>query len=234
MAAADYDFNLTRTQIIERALRIVGALSLGESMRDEQGEQGQIALNALLKEWQNKHIFLWSQVQLTVTLVNADKDYALSTDPAVMYVDKAYLRSSGNEDTRLDLVSFRDYEEIPTKNDTGDPVKVAIDYQNAPTLYVWPIPTTASILVNPTIMYLATVKGRDLDAVSSTPDTHARCLDALCYGLAANLCDEYGVPIHERQYLAVKAEEKFQRIKGSDRQREDRTFVEGAFPMRRG
>ena len=81
MAVADYDFALTRNEIIEMAHRKVGALSLGQGLSAEQIDSGVKQLDGMVKSWQNEHVFLWTQRIETVDLVGSDPDYALSTDP---------------------------------------------------------------------------------------------------------------------------------------------------------
>jgi len=54
------DFNLTRNEIIERALRIIGKLEQGLSPSAEQVDEAVIALNTLVKDIQNKGVYLWT------------------------------------------------------------------------------------------------------------------------------------------------------------------------------
>ena len=70
---------------------------------------------------------------------------------------------------------------------------------------------------------------KDWDSVSSTGDFEATWGAALAYGCAAILCDEYGLPISERNSLKAQAEVFFQEAKQSDRTREDDEFVTGAY-----
>lgn len=223
MAATDYDFNSTRNEIIERALRIVGALSTGETVSAEMVEQGRISLNHLVKTWQSDNLFLWTLVPQTQALTATVASYSLPTDPAVIAIDKAYLRISNN-DTPVEVISYRNYIDIPNKTDPGDPVAVTVNNAISPTMYVYPVPATSR-----TLYYLAIVKLKDMDTAAGNANFPTQYLDALVYGLAANLADEYGLPISERELLVNKARQFYAVAKKSNRDRSDYEFVDGAF-----
>jgi len=226
MATTDYDFNLTRTQILERAYRIVGAIGEGQPLSATQTEQGRIALNALIKQWQTKGIFLWTLVKKTQALLAADPDYVLGND--VIGIDRAWYQLSG-DDIPVQVISYRQYEyEIVDKADVGEPTMVAIDYHlSTPTMYVWPVQSSSL-----TLEYLAIVRLQDMDTTTGTPDIPQQFLDALVYGAASNLADEYGTPMREREYIQSKADDLFQIAKASNKEYEELPMVMSAFPNR--
>jgi hypothetical protein len=230
MAVTDYDFNSTRNEVIERAFRIIGALSLGETLSADQILQGVTALNHVVKSWQSDHIFLWTLKALTISpLVGGTATYALSTDPAVIAVDKAFLRQS-NKDLPLEVISWRDYQELPNKTDSGDPTCVTIDNLPAPTLYTWPV---VSSVTGKSLYLLCITKLKDWDLAAGSGDFPVKFVDALTYSLAANLADEYGLPLGERNQLERKAASFYDIAKRGDRDRSDYEFVSGAFPSDR-
>jgi hypothetical protein len=223
MAAADYDFFSTRNEIIQRALRICGVLSLGESVSADQYTQAAQALNSLVKSWQNEHIFLWTVLAGTLPLSATVASYALPTDPAIMWIDKAW-RRSGNNDEPIRIISWREYNDIYNKTDPGTPTVIALDNRIAPTVYVYPVPPASD-----TIFYLGVSKLKDFDSSSSTADLTQRFLDSLTYGLAMQLADEYGLPMSERQWIASKYEDAWKKAKRADTDRFDYEFVDSAF-----
>jgi hypothetical protein len=67
------DFIRTRDQIIARALRIIGALGMGDTPPTAAYTEGAEALNAIVKYLQTKGVRLWSQDWLAYYVSNADQ-----------------------------------------------------------------------------------------------------------------------------------------------------------------
>jgi hypothetical protein len=223
MAASDYDFNQTRTEIIERAYRIIGKLSLGETLSGEMHQQAVIALNSMVKSWQSRNIFLWTIREFTLPLVVGTKSYSLAaTDPKVYALDRAYIRING-DDTNIDIASFRQYVDIFDKNSSGDPSLVALDTQLSPTLYVWPVPQ-----VTRTLYYTGIVRLKDFDVAGNNPDFPVHYIEAITFGLAHKLSSEYGLPLDERRELERQFNQLFDDARIGDRERAEYEFVEGS------
>lgn len=222
MATTDYDFNLTRNEIIQDAFQIIGAISLGETLTANQIDQGVKRLNSLLKSWQNKHVFLHAQQLQTQALASGDADYTLGNE--VKSIVQAYYTDSGY-DQDVNIISYPEYLKIPDKDVPGDPVVCALNYTpQARVLYVYPVPTGSL-----TLSYLAEVRLQDADSASGNIDIPQEYLDALTYGLAARLVDRYSIPLGEKQMIKREAEQLFQELKTSEHDYEDVTFVASAF-----
>lgn len=225
MSITEYDFNLTRNEIIQRAFRITGALKLRQSLTADQFTQGNIALNCMIKLWQADNIFLWTLREMTQAITSASASYSLaSVDPTVMWIDKAWYRDSSNTDIPLEIITWRGYEGIEDKLVTGSPVKIAIDSRIAPTMYVYPKPDA-----NYTVYYLAVAKLKDFDSASQNPDLMTMWLNAIAYGLAFDLADEHGCPLSERQHVGGKFTSFYKAAKRGSSEKSDNTFVRGAF-----
>ena len=223
MAASEYDFNVTRNEIIERAYRIIGKFSLGDVLTAEMYQQGVIALNSMIKSWQSKHVFLWTLKEFTQTLTAGQASYSLaSVDPAVYAIDRAYLRID-NLDRSCDVASYRQYVDIPDKTSTGDPVVVALDGQLTPTLYVWPVPQQTR-----TLYYSGIVKLKDFDTAAGTADFPVRYLEAITFGLAHKLSFEYGLPVQQQRELERQYQSEFAEAKSGERERAEYEFCDGA------
>ena len=224
MALSDYNFNVTRTEIIERAYRIIGKLSMGEPLSAEMHLQGVLALNSMVKSWQSKHVFLWTLTQFTQTLTAGQASYSLaSVEPPVYAIDRAYLRID-DVDRPMEVASWRQYVVISRKVTPGDPSVVALDTSMNPTMYVWPVPTQTR-----TMYYTGIVKLKDFDTSGGNPDFPVRYVDALTFGLAHALSFEYGLPISERREIERQYQGAFAEAKGGERERADYEFVDGAF-----
>ena len=224
MTLSDYNFNVTRTELIERAYRIIGKLSMGENLSGEMHTQAVLALNSMVKSWQSRHVFLWTIKEFTQSLTANVSSYSLaSQDPPIYAIDRAYLRIN-NFDTPVSVASWRQYEDIPDKSINADPSVIALDGQITPTLYVWPVPSQSR-----TLFYTGIVKLKDFDTSNGNPDFPVRYVEALTFGLAHKLACEYGLPLAERRELERQFQAEFAEAKTGERERADYEFIEGAF-----
>lgn len=224
MPITDFDYIATRNDIISAAFRIVGAVEAGQSPSADMLAQGVEALQLLVKDWSNKHLFLWSFNLSTVATVAGTEVYTSTLDQAIIGVDKAWVVVD-NDDLPLEVVSYSRYLDIQTKEaETGRPQVVAFKPTPEPSLYVWPSPDDVYTIKMQCIFPL-----EDFDTASGTGDIPARFQKALKYGLADDLFDEYPGPISERQYVNGKATELFIYAKNADMPRETTSEVEGLF-----
>lgn len=224
MTASQYDFSVTRDTIIRRALRIVGALPLGNSpSADEQSNASEV-LNELVKNWQSRDVFLWSIVEKTVVLTPGTATYVVSTDPPVIDVDRAFIRDAQNGDVDLRKISYLNYQSIPQKDSSGKPTDFVVIPTIIPSFIFYPVPDTAL-----TIHYFGIAKLQDMDNTSDNPNIPTRFIKPLIYGLAADLADDYKLPMQERQMLAGKAEGLFLAAKASDRDTDEEEFIESSY-----
>lgn len=226
MASTEYDFNSTRNEIIQRAFRICGALTYGESLTAEMQAQAVTALNHVVKSWQSEHIFLWSLVPTSITVSAAT--YAFSSDPAIIGIEQAYWRDSANNDQRVEIISFREYQDVPDKTDVGDPIQIAFVQYPTPSLYIYPTPNG-----NKTLYLTLIRKLKDMETANGNADFPVHFINALTYALAGDLADELGLPLSERNQIQSKAAALFQKAKRGDREIEDYTMVQSAFCRRR-
>lgn len=225
MATTDYNYNATRNQLIERAFRIVGALTLGQTMSAEEVAQGNQALNDLIKDWQNKGVQLWALHLDSIPMVASTSSYALDLDPPVYDITRAYIRE-GTTDIEVPRMSWQNYQGIYDKSLTGKPTSFAIDTAIVPTLYPYPVPDASSTY---TFYYLGTRKLADLETASGNAEFPARFTRALAYGLADDLADEYKLSISEREKLTQKAERLFSIAKRSQSDFEENEFIKGSY-----
>lgn len=223
MAASDYDFSVTRTQILERALRQVGALALGETMAADEEAQATLVLNTIVKSWQSRRTFLWSQVTYTQALSAGVGSYALPTSPPIVSLDAGYLRDSDNIDTPIIRSTLSEFRSISDKTATGEPTHYACDSSY---LYVWPIPEATPVF---TFYADAISKLKDWDAPGSVGDFPVEWVNALVFAVAADLSHEYGLPPGERQALKLEAENYFHIARSGTRGTEDSCVIGGCF-----
>lgn len=206
MASTDYDYYADRSSIILRALRMVGGLHEGEVLSDYQNQQAQIALNTLVKSWQTKGIFLWTEKVILVSTVAGTDDYAVPSDSngsPLITIDKAFIRDNG-QDILLEVKSWRDYQDIFKKAEEGFPQYISHDVANS-RLYLWQVPDAVYSLY-----VFGIVKLKDFESASGVPgDFPSRWDRALVFGLAKELSFEYPMPANEREAIAMEAEVAF-------------------------
>lgn len=224
MALTDFDFTLTRNEIIQSAFEDVGALSTDQSLTADQFAQGSKVLNAMVQSWQNKHIFLWTLRLVSVDLIAGTEQYAAEDDPQAIDIDSAWIRM-GTTDVPIEVISWREYQDIPDKTNAGTPSMIALDARISPTIYAWPVPNDAT----QDLRYLAICKLKDFDSASDPIDFTTRWLQTLRYGLAVELSPKYGLPLGERQWLEQKFAEEWSKSVRGDIARKSCTVCEGAF-----
>ena len=89
------DFTRTRDQIINRALRICGVLSQGDTPSTEQTVESSEALNTMIKSWQAEGTTLWDVQWETATPVAASE--VTGTDSLVYTCIKNHISASANK-----------------------------------------------------------------------------------------------------------------------------------------
>lgn len=227
MATTDYDFNLTRNEIIARAYRIIGVLSDGDTLSGQQLSQGADALNTILKDWENDGIFLWNMQEKSQSVIASTTSYTVAND--IIGIDRAWYVTNGRVEP-VEIKSYRDYKLLNDTTETSDtPDIVALGHEiSSPTLYVWPTPSAAY-----TLYYIAVTQLKDLDSSSGSPEIPQRFLKAITYKLASDLADENVLDIRERSYLEEKSERLFLKAKRRDSEQRTSDEVEGAFLTRR-
>ena len=231
MATTDFDYIQTRDEIIEGAFRIIGALSLGQVLTAEMQSQGVSVLNLLIKSWSNEHLFSWSFDETSfVTVADQEAYVSPALDVTIIGLDKAWVVDSNTDIQQyMEVISYSRYEDIRNKEtSSGVPTHIAYKATPEPSFYLWPSPDAVY-----TVKALAVFPLKDLANESDSGDIPVRWQRALKYALAEDLFDEYPGPINEKQLIALKAANLFQKAKNGDRPQETTSEVESLFPMRR-
>lgn len=275
------NYSRTSTQIITRALRILGAIPQGGTPSTAAINEALEAHNIILKRLSNKGTVLTQAINVQVnpstttsevigtdganyqcikghtsastnqpvgtgatadwslywikggtsggtwanaTAYTSKRTFSLSADWDT--VDKAIWQKDGTEYV-LNLKTFADYLEVEDKMATASvPTDLAIEYTSSGMVgYLYPVPeafTSAALKLSVAKLFL------DEDS-SATPELAATWLDYLTYQLAANLADEYSLPLQERAYLSSKAGELLTECLSSNTTYDAPRYVRGAF-----
>lgn len=203
--STSYDFTVTRNQIIARALRICGALAYGEDATPEQESQASEALNSFVKSLEGDGIRLWTTVNYSGTLTSTG---TIALNAEYVGLESLFIRISG-ADTPMQMITAEDYDLIVDKSAAGQPEKAYwMHSASGGTLYFHPIPATGDTY---SIYGRMLRKLGDFDILSDNPDVPSNWLDAVVYGLAAQLSYEYGLDLGrtkllEEKYIQLKKE----------------------------
>ena len=205
-------WELTRDQIIERALRILGVLAQGASANSDQLSTGASALNGIVSRFNAIGMPLWKRTEAIITLVNATQSYSIA---AALKLPEVYIRVINSSVTwKLEWKSQYDFLQLPYTT-TGTPVAYSFTPTLAEggTLRVWPIPDATAA----TNYDLRVIYQKEFDvftAGSETLDLPAYWTDAVVFELAAVLAHEYSLPINDRQLLMGRAKDMLEQAKG--------------------
>lgn len=118
----------------------------------------------------------------------------------------AYRRDSQGTDTTVTTISREEYSSLSRKGSSGPVSQIHHDKQATSRILVWPA-------VDNTTDRLHLIVDRvvqDFDTVADTADFPVEWLNALMWGLSAELSNTYGLPIQERQWLKNNALVEFE------------------------
>lgn len=190
----DSDFKPTREEMIRAAFRRCGI----QNPSTVQMAVGLFSFQLVIKDLdpEAKHIWTRSLTPHSLTTVAAQSSYATgataTTIPLyIQEIDKAFLyRSSQHEP--LDVYELEEAQDTYLKDDTGEPVAVALEKFPNPAdqkLWVYPTPNAAF-----TIKLLFQRKLYDADEAAGNPDFPGHWYRAVILCVAEVLGGDYGAP----------------------------------------
>lgn len=205
------NFSVSREDIINRALRLIGVLAQGETATTEQITEANIALNSLVKAWQADGMSLWAIKQYSVPLTAGTSTYnigvgqTINTPKPLKVIQAFNHNTTSNVDIPMRIITRQEYNILGNKTSSGNPIQCfyepLIDYG---VLHVFPVPSTAEQSANTiTIVYQRPYE--DFDASADTPDFPQEWYDAVTYGLASRLAGEYQISTEVRKTLMQEA-----------------------------
>jgi hypothetical protein len=215
------DFEVTRDQIIRGALRLVGGLAQGETPTPDQYTEAAEALNLLVKAWMADGLHLWAMKEQAVPLTALVNSYNIGLGQTVnvakpIRVVQAYLRTTGNVDIPMRIITRDEYTRLGNKVSSGRPIQIWYEPLNGyGVIHVFPTPTSADV-TSSTLYIVYQRPFEDFDASADTPDFPQEWQEALKYGLAVRLATEYGVPPNDRTLLIKEAKEIKELAMGND------------------
>ncbi len=210
-----YNWTVTRNDIIEQALRKIGALGDHEAVTVDTNKLnvGIAAINPVLRHLTTKGMPLWAMETVTVPFTSFTTSSAVAWGPSLtiaasyrpLKVVNAFRRDSTNStypvDTPMEIVEKTFYNSMSSKSTTGTPLQV---YHNptayASTLNVWPLPD-ANAIANMAMILWVHREYQDFDASTDEPDFPREWIEPFIYALAYHLAPNYGLPPADRGAL---------------------------------
>ena len=188
----------TAQTIIDRAMRLVGALEAGETPTAEETTDVLYALNTMLESWRLERLMVYAITDTTKTLTPNDGEYTIGPSQDInttrpIKVDSAYVNDSGT-DFPLHVIDKRAWDAIGDKDVTSTfPTHLYYEdtYPNGK-IKLWPVPTAADVLT--LALWSPLTSFATAATAVSLPPGYER---ALAYNLAVDIAPEFQLAIPE-------------------------------------
>lgn len=197
----------TAQTIIDRALRLIGAIGSGESPTSDESNDALTALNAMIESWSTERLSIFAYQNKTFTLVPNDATITMggttpNVDTRPERIENLYV-TEGGFDYQVELVNADRWAAIGDKTTTSNLPSLAYYEPTYPqgVLNLWPVPNTANTL---TIQMWITLTAFSTLATSvSLPKGYER---ALAYNLAVEIAAEYQLQVPQQvQMIAMES-----------------------------
>lgn len=199
----------TNRAICEDALRKIGVLAIGTTPTADEIEVARRALMRMLKAWQARGDMLWAAARQTVTLTTAGS-YTLSPIRPLDILTVT-LRKAGL-DIPLRRMTREEWDRMGRKATVGRPTSFYYDRQReAATLHLWP---QLSVADGETLEISYTRELEDV-VLTDAADVPGEWADAVVYGLAARLADDFMV---NAPGVVARAEDELDKALAFDRE----------------
>ncbi|MEN6440528.1 MAG: hypothetical protein ABFD97_18295 [Syntrophobacter sp.] len=199
---ATADLSVTGKQIVEAAMRELGALASGEPATPEELQDGLQALNLLVKSWMGPNNLLapglkiWQRTRTTLTLLEQNSFSVklvtgdLLIDPPISILSATLRNTDGEDLLILTPMSLAEYQAIPNKSVTGTPSRFYYERGiTEGTIYLDCIPSDTTMTIP--LVYLRILNDFDELDGSDPPDFPQEWFRPLKFNLAVDLYPEY-------------------------------------------
>ena len=182
--------DLTAQELIDAALRVIGAVDPGETPSSTERTNALEALKIMLRQWSSKGLFVFVNTEDTHTLTSGTKSYTIGSGATInttrpVKIINAYV-NQGGLDYQIEIIGESEYVAIADKD---------LGYNYPSKLWYQPGYSTGTIYIYPP-------GGGTLHLFSQKPLTEPGLSDditfpgvydaAIKYGLAVHIAPEYG------------------------------------------
>lgn len=164
-----------------------------------------------------KVVTLTAPLTSSASLANQVYDYTTQL-PRPLSIQSARLRNNSGFDKPIKIMNRLDYDRIPNKGLSGQPVMAFFTPQlTSGQLFLWPVPNDVSYRLK--VTYLRTIQ--DFDNSTDNPDFPQEWLDCITFNLAVRLAPAYGINLSSGGYsgnpqLITQAAEYLEEMKAWD------------------
>lgn len=206
----------TALTMITRAMRLMGAIGVGETPTDDESADGLKALQTMLDSWNTERLFSYYMVEETLTLSASAQSYTIgsggdlnTTRPT--HIDNSCFIRYNNIDFPLEIIEVQSWDFIPAKaTQSNIPQYMYVEYgYPLITVSFWTYPTSAGAVAH-IRSWKQLQSFTALTTVLSLPPGNER---AITYSLAEEWAPEFGKTVPpEVAKIAVKARANLKRI----------------------
>lgn len=198
------------SRVVASALRKLGVTPTSYTYNNVQYTEAQVALNALIKEFQTLGMQAYLISSLPIPLQSGSSVYRFGellpgAVPFPTYIYKAMLVQPTGEQIEMNSYTISDFTNLPQES-TGTPVNfVYLVGVTTADLVVWPTPDTSVPVGTKIVVYYQ----RQIDVVDNENDVldfPGEWENAITYNLAVLLADEYGIPEQKKAWLEKQAD----------------------------
>ncbi|WP_290688551.1 packaged DNA stabilization gp4 family protein [Haematobacter sp. UBA3484] len=198
---------MTVRDVVTEALRKIGVVAIDDDPTADAMQAGMRALTRMLKAWRARRYNLWTYSRMTVPLTGAGT-YILT--PAPVRILSIRLRRLAVETPMIE-VTREEWDALPVKTSSGVPNQWYFQ-RHLSELNVWPrmaVPNGEALLISYEAQVGDYASEADDDGI---PD---EWMDAVVYGLAARLTDDYQI---NAPNVIARAESELQLALADDRE----------------